>query len=452
MYNGIYPNYVKSYLGVTNRQIAGKQEEKENSKSSQSAGNNQEQKKPSNIQTRQNGTFKDAYFPNGEKVSIDYTKKQIYIEQVLSDFRNTANAIGAPDDIKQEVCAYLELIETQARKNNPNQNIIQNNLKNASKILDEYITNTLKKKSNVVESWVDALFLQQIDFKLPQISEQENTAETQPDEQTEYQPVSEAEIQSQIYIPHDPQMKRMFIQAKKYKAIDQKEKALYSFQNAMDYAEKTGDEQTCALIHYEQGCLYDGFNRTEDALYNYDKAARISSDNNIKAKSHIYMGRIYDDYVILDSAIEHYAAAVSFSGESDNLKLQSHALNSLAKIHAEKYDKQNALMFMSMSSIIADETKDAKAKGIINKKNAGLCEKLSENARALNYYGTSSQAFAENNDYENLAKNYVNSAEIMISYGNKAKAKKLLSKAYTAAYQTGNDELKHEITRRIASL
>ena len=40
----------------------------------------------------------------------------------------------------------------------------------------------------------------------------------------------------------------------------------------------------------------------------------------------------------------------------------------------------------------------------------------------------------------------------MFGYGNSAKAKKLLSKAYIAAYKTDNDELKAEITHKLATL
>ena len=37
----------------------------------------------------------------------------INIAQILKDFRNTAAAIGTPDDLKEEVNGYLSLIETQ---------------------------------------------------------------------------------------------------------------------------------------------------------------------------------------------------------------------------------------------------------------------------------------------------------------------------------------------------
>ena len=160
MYNSIYPNYANAYYGINNRQITRKKDEDKNSQSSNAAENNPQEERKSSSNNSQN-----THFPNGEKVAIDYTRRKIGIDQVLSDFRNTANAIGAPEDIKKEVASYLSLIENQAQKESPSPQIIQSNLKNASQILDEYITKTLKKPSKVVENWVDALFLQQIDYK-----------------------------------------------------------------------------------------------------------------------------------------------------------------------------------------------------------------------------------------------------------------------------------------------
>ena len=255
LYNTIYPGYANSYLGVNNRIVKRKQEEEKSSQSSSNAENNPQEgrRQPSH-----------SYFPNGEKVAIDYTRSRIGIEQVLTDFKNTANAIGAPDKIRAEVDSYLALIEGQSQKENPNPQIIQANLRSASQILDEYITETLKKPSKVVENWVDALFLQQIDYKAtaPKVEDKvaedvipsdtfeneiveevgtDNYSEIIEEEQAEVVSTPIAPVStSDIYIPQDPQLKRMFVQAKKYAAIDEKERALYSFQNLMEYAEEIG--------------------------------------------------------------------------------------------------------------------------------------------------------------------------------------------------------------------
>ncbi len=449
MYNTIYPAYIRPYQGLQQKQITRKQDDEKNSQSSKQTENNPEQeRKQSNHQ---------SYFPNGEKVAIDYTRRQIGIEQVLTDFKNTTNAIGAPDDIKAEVDSYLSLVESQAQKNNPNAQIIQSNLKNASQILDEYITNTLKKPSKVVENWVDALFLQQINYKAePKEIVNETTLISEASApQNEIQDIKEEDstdkVQSQtdIYVPSDENLKRMFIQAKKYSAIDEKEKALYAFQKVMDYALNVGDEQACAMVHYEQARIYDDFDKINDALYNYDKAARQSNNNNIKAKSHIYMGKIYDDYVKLNPAIDHYSAAVSYAGEADNIMLQTKALANLAQIHTEKYDKDAALMFMDFSDIMAEETDNPKLKARISSQNAYNCSRLKENLRALKYHGKSAKYFALSDENENLAKEYLEAAEIMIKYGNKAKAKKLLGKAYIALQGGLNPELREEIIQKL---
>lgn len=53
----------------------------------------------------------------------------INIAQILKDFRNTAAAIGTPDDLKEEVNGYLSLIEAQVQKDNPNTKLVKSNLK-----------------------------------------------------------------------------------------------------------------------------------------------------------------------------------------------------------------------------------------------------------------------------------------------------------------------------------
>ena len=471
MYNSIYPNYANAYYGINNRQITRKKDEDKNSQSSNAAENNTQEERKNSSQNSPN-----THFPNGEKVAIDYTRRKIGIDQVLSDFRNTANAIGAPDDIKKEVDSYLSLIESQAQKESPSPQIIQSNLKNASQILDEYITKTLKKPSKVVENWVDALFLQQIDYKSQLLasasvdaSEEQTIVEEATEEITEVQEELQGEVvleetivedqepqspqyKNGVYVPSDPELRRMFIQAKKYAAIDNKEQALYSFQNTMEYAQDIGDVQTCAMIHYEEGCLYDDFNQVEDALYCFYQATQQSEDNNIKARAHLSMGKIYDDYVNFEPALDHYCAAVSFAGEADNLILQTKALSDLAQIHTDRYDKENAFMFMDMSSTIASETNNRKVKGITYSRNAKMSEKLGEKVRALNMYGNSAQSFHQIEDNENLAKNYRSAAQIMLQYGNSAKAKRLLSKAFIAAQQTNDDGLKTLIAQELTAV
>ena len=164
------------------------------------------------------------------------------------------------------------------------------------------------------------------------------------------------------------------------------------------------------------------------------------------------MGKIYDDYVNFEPAVEHYSAAVSYAGEADNLKLQSKALSDLAQMHTQRYDKENANMFMKYAAISANSSEDDKTIGVIYAKNAKMQNQLGEKARALTSYSASTEAFSRLSENESLAKNYREAAMIMRSYGNYSKAQTLLNKAYSFAKNTENMELRMLILQDMESV
>ena len=122
MYNSIYPvniNYTKYNQYKKNTDDTRNSQNSSQTPIGQDNGNSQNQNT----------------FPNGTKVAIDYSKGQINISQVLTDFRSTILAINAPDDVRDEVSIYLNLVDKESKKENPSREIIVANLKNASRIL-----------------------------------------------------------------------------------------------------------------------------------------------------------------------------------------------------------------------------------------------------------------------------------------------------------------------------
>ncbi|MBQ6516154.1 hypothetical protein IJI31_03135 [bacterium] len=89
---------------------------------------------------------------------------KINIAQILKDFNNTVKAIGTPPELCEKVNDFLFAVGSQVKKEHPAVNMIQSNLRSAAKVLDAYISETLEKESKVVENWLDALFLQKIDY------------------------------------------------------------------------------------------------------------------------------------------------------------------------------------------------------------------------------------------------------------------------------------------------
>ena len=478
------PSYLRLYRGTEN-QISKQNKDRDNSKSSNGNAQqqqSQQQQQPERVVENSEGKKIEihTYEPHYAQVrpqnlqtqpqqqpqsAVNYSGNEINIAQILIDFKNTTNAIGAKQEVMEEVFTYLALVEHQSKKDNPDVLIIKSNLKNAAKILDAYITETLKKQSNVVESWIDALFLQKINFKFVDIEVPEkeednklvpNLVQETKTEKPQMQEEKEPEIinNNGVYIPKDKELKKMFIRSKKFASIDDLHKALELFNSTLQYAKEVGDVQTQALVHFETGRIFDKSNDVVGALDNYQQAAVLSKDNNIKARAHISMAQIYDDFVKFEPAVDHYCAAVSFAGEADNLNLQTKALADLADIHSERYDRENSFMFMDLAGISARETKNKKFIGSTLSRCAKISTRLDENARALAYYRESTKFYEQANEIENEIKNYQAAAKIMLRLGNRAKAKALLTRAFSKLSKLEIDarELTSELTNQILAL
>jgi len=90
---------------------------------------------------------------------------KVNIAQILKDFRNTISAIGTPDILREEVEDYLKEVEEHTKGEAPSIAFVQTNLLNGAMVLDKYISETLNKESKVVVKWLEALFLQRINYR-----------------------------------------------------------------------------------------------------------------------------------------------------------------------------------------------------------------------------------------------------------------------------------------------
>ena len=393
----------------------------------------------------------------------------INIAQILKDFRNTAAAIGTPDDLKEEVNGYLSLIEAQVQKDNPNTKLVKSNLKNASSILDTYISQTLNKDSKVVENWVDALFLQQIDFKYnekeinPQFLVKFPEGSTKQEEKadnkaavhdTVTEPVQqEIETDAKVVslIPQDKELKSLFIQSKKLAYANKPEKAIETFQKALKRADEVGDTETKSKIYYEVGRIYDDHDYYAQALNSYNQSLQNTTDNNVKTKAHYSMAQIYDDVNQIEPALDHYFNSISYAGEAENLAAQSTSLTKMGNIFTDMYEDE-AMDYYSVADDLVSQTDNAKVKGFVSSSMGNAYEKFGEPQQALKSY---SKAVKHNTDAQSplkVAQNYSKAADIMVEHSNVSKAKGLLTKAQNFARQTDDVNLMNEINDKLASL
>lgn len=393
----------------------------------------------------------------------------INIAQILKDFRNTAAAIGTPDDLKEEVNGYLSLIEAQVQKDNPNTKLVKSNLKNASSILDTYISQTLNKDSKVVENWVDALFLQQIDFKYneneinPQFLVKFPEGSTQQEEKadnkdaihdTVTEPVQqEIETNAKVVslIPQDKELKSLFIQSKKLAYANKPEKAIETFQKALQRADEVGDTETKSKIYYEVGRIYDDHDYYAQALTSYNQSLQNTTDNNVKTKAHYSMAQIYDDVNQIEPALDHYFNSISYAGEAENLAAQSTSLTKMGNIFTDMYEDE-AFDYYSIAEDLASQTDNARIKGFVSSSRGNSYEKFGEPQQALKFYSKAVKHYADARAPLKVAQNYSKAADIMVEHSNVSKAKGLLTKAQNYARQTDDVNLMNEIREKLSSL
>ena len=389
----------------------------------------------------------------------------INIAQILKDFRNTAAAIGTPDNLKDEVEGYLSLIEKQVTKDNPNTKLVKSNLKNASTILDGYISQTLNKDSKVVENWVDALFLQQIDFKYnenevnPQFlvkfpQDKEKAEEKTAVEQTVAEPV-EQEIKSDAkvvsLVPQDKELKSLFLQSKKLVYANEPEKAIETFERALNRANEIGDNETKSKIYYEVGRIYDDHAYFAEALKSYHKSIENTDDNNIKTKAHYSMAQIYDDVNQVKPALDHYFSSVAFAGEAENLSAQSTSLTKMGNIFTDMFDVQG-IEYYDTASSLAEQTDNAKVKGFVSSSFGNAYEVFGEPQKALKAFSNAVKYYTEADSPQKTAQNYLKAGDIMVEMSNVSKAKGLLTKAQNYARKTDDINLMNEINDKLNSL
>ena len=460
------------------------------------------------VNPQQYQTLQSGYQPIGQPVEPvaprqNQRSNKVNIAQILKDFRNTIKAIATPPEIEENVNKYLQIVEQQVREQNPQVNLIQSNLKIAASMLDKYISETLNKDSKVVQNWLDALFLQRINYsyneeeinpnflvKFPENDKvetkkvEEKKEETVP-ETNANQIESQAEIAPQIdetgvieldeykpeeieeeftqaqqiistkpnitIIPQDTRLKSLFMEAKKHAFSNNPQKAMAIFKEAFNRAGEIKDTETQSRICLEIGKIYDDNDFVVQALNSYNKSLQYTTDTNVKSKAHFSMAQIYDDVNQVEPALQHYMTSISYAGKSDDLIGQSDSLTRVANIFTDKYD-ENAFEYYDVARKLVEQTADDNMKGYVLSNTADACVQFRKNDKALKYYAEAVKNYEKTNALEEIAQNYKSAAELMIQFNSPNKAKGLLKKAMVNAVKTKNEDLIAEINLLLSSI
>ena len=384
-------------------------------------------------------------FPNGTKVAIDYTRGQINISQVLMDFRNTILAINAPDDVKEEVSAYLHLVEKESLKENPSKDIIVANLKNAAKISDAFIAKSLNKQSNVVEGWIDALFLQKINLKsnpdeinpdflldFPQKAKDKIQANSDTDTNFEVNTVEKnageknvEELESgqkfltisskapEVAISVEPKSEILEIenefelneQANTQISDNTQDRiSLFSPINSADKKARELFISAKKMPQTNQGDT-DALNLLNEALGILSQADEFNE--NIRAAIHFERGKIFDDYDYVDHALRDYWEAAK-AGE---FNLKSQAFFRSGSIYDEFGEFSPALDNYLSAVAYSAEAENPNIQSRALTSIAGLYAKQYDNKGAADYFDLAVDVAKDSNNDGLIGKTYSSNAQ-----------------------------------------
>lgn len=411
-------------------------------------------KRVSNVKTSNiNGEVSESANTQ-QSVNTKLISPKINIAQVVGDFRNTAKAIGTPEDLYEEVDTYLVLVEKQTKKDSANVKLVQSNLRNAAGLLDKYISDTLNKDSKVVENWVEAIFLQQVDYKYNTEDINEAFLVQMPEDDKQTDKTKEVEAVQEPAEPEkpkmDPQLKNLFTAARLVAKKGNDDLAVSTYQKAIERSKEVEDADSHSKIAFEIGKIYDKKDNLAEALENYNTAATVATDNNVKVKAHYAMAQIYDDVNQFKPAIEHYMAAVSFAGETENFKAQIKSLTKIGDIYTDKYDKE-AFNVYDDAKVVAEESKDFNNKGYVSSTIASAYDKFNKPVQALQYYSEAVKNYEEAGDNDKVAMNYKKAGQLMIDYQKGDKGKNLIRKAIAYAKKANNEKLIQELNQELAA-
>ena len=473
-YNSMSILKTKPYLINNNRGLVKKKEDEESSQSSRSQQfeNEQPQINQPPKKTIQQQLVESQVSQQKATASRDASLKNatVNIAQIIKDFKNTAKALGASPELIEEVNVYLSLVEKQVLKEIPDTKLIRSNLKNASSLLDNYITETLQRPSKVVENWIDALFLQQINYKFneeeinphflvkfpngQQKDDEENSQGKENNEENndeEDDDSKKIESKTSINVPQDEKLKSLFLQAKKYAYANNSKKAMGLFKEALERAIEVADKETESKVLYEIGKIYDKHDYLVQALTSYNKSLTATTDMSVKTQAHYSMAQIYDDVAQFEPAINHYMSSISYAGENENFTAQSTSLTKIGNIYSDEYKKE-AFDFLLEANLIAAESKNHKTKGYVSSNIANAYDKFNEPQNALKFYSSAIKEYQEAKSPQKMAINYKRAAKVMQNYNNPQKAKALMEKALTKAKQTEDVQLMTEIHEALSIL
>jgi tetratricopeptide (TPR) repeat protein len=313
-----------------------------------------EQARSSRQQSELNGDATDLRRPSSGLQSVQYDRFQkIPLTAVISDFKNTMTALGADDQTRSEVSAYLNVVRLQAAKDQPEVPFIKHTLRTAANSLDQYIGKALGQPSQVVKEWVDALLMQNIDYHadLPpeetELAAIATAAGTSTDQEAELPTATEATaIDATSDTATRARLKSLVDASKANRQAGQSAEADQNLQDALDLLADQGRPDWQGKLWQMRGRLADQDGRWEQAVQHFDQAATHFEAAQLpdkQANALHAMASILEEHGQLDQAKQTYQQVVALDEQTGNPKAKLRSLNDLGGVHLRQGNPSEAV-------------------------------------------------------------------------------------------------------------
>jgi tetratricopeptide (TPR) repeat protein len=339
-----------------------------------------------------------------QAVQLDRSQK-IPLDAVLHDFRNTINALGADDQTRAEVGAYLRVVSLQGAKDQPEIPFIKQTLRTAAGALDQYISKALGQPSQVVKEWVDALLLQDIDFHTDQPFADEpapsaktatdtlpSPAPEQPDEIAD--PKAQAVETNQLSLTHKTRLKTLIEQAKTEQQAGKPDAAQSRLQDALDLLDGKDHPEWEGKVWHLRGRFYDQSGEWEQAVHAYEQAVNrfdAAARPDKQAQGLQAAASILEEHGQMTQALNYYRQVVALdeqnAARTGDRSLLARSLNDLGSAYLRSGDAGNAVSSLEAAAQSAGQIPPKAASDIFS--NLGAAH------RSLKNYEQADQSYRQ---------------------------------------------------------
>jgi tetratricopeptide (TPR) repeat protein len=121
------------------------------------------------------GTGNDSGLVVLETVRKRQAQEAIETQDILLDFQKTMNMLGVVPQHQYDADVYLNVVRQESTLPQPDSSLMKRLLLKVAKRLDDQVTQALGEDSTVVSDWLDALFLQPVEWKPAPIKQPAST-------------------------------------------------------------------------------------------------------------------------------------------------------------------------------------------------------------------------------------------------------------------------------------